>query len=335
MITSGYAGSQDVAENQGKQVEALDLLDENVNCESPSSISKLLIGATGGLVSNSLPLICGGTDLESNTVSNLCLQPGNSSVQVEMLEPRTDAASILTTDQGLWITGGKGGANGEMLDSTEFISLIDNELTSQIGPSLLYPMRKHCMTPISDKLILFIGGYRANDQSETNAVLSYDLESDIWQEKAEFFKKRIDFACATFVLKNDEKMVAIVGGRPNSVEFYDIEQNIWKAGPDFPVKATGLTAAPNLNGNGIFAIGGDVESETTGTDKMTSSIYELACNDDNECAWTKQERGLAIARSFHVSILVPDNFTTCSNASRPFVMSFLLAILLFATQRLA
>lgn len=329
LITSGYAGSQDVAENQGKQVEVLDLLDENVECTSPASLSKLLIGATGGLVSNS-PLICGGTDLDTNTVSQVCLQPGNASVQVEMLEPRANAGSTTTLNKGLWITGGNA-ANGDMLSTTEFISLIDGELTSQVGPSLLYPMRKHCMTPISDDLIMFIGGHREG-QSETKSVLTYDLQADLWEEKADFINKRIDFGCATFTLKNDQIMVAIVGGRPNSVEFYDIEQNEWKAGPDFPVKATGLTVLPNLNGNGLFAIGGDVESETTGTDKMTGSIYELDCSND-ECQWMKQERSLQVPRSYHVSLLVPDNFTQCNSACRPYYYTsfLLLTILLFAS----
>ena len=195
-----------------------------------------------------------------------------------------------------------------MLKTTEFVSLT-NEVEN--GPQLPLRMMDHCMTFIHSDVVMFLGG-NTEVERESKQTWTYQFSKQAWTQKADFKTKRSNFGCATFE-RNGQNVVVLIGGHPNSVEFYDFETDTWSAGPDFPVKVKGLQALTNEKGDGVLVIGGDVENESTGLNRMTNSVYELSCI-ENECKWVKLSSTLSAPRSYHVAMLVPSNFTVCNKA---------------------
>ena len=49
----------------------------------------------------------------------------------------------------------------------------------------------------------------------------------------------------------------------------------------------------------------------SGSDRQTA-IYELTCPESG-CQWTEKEQKFQVPRMNHVSMLIPDGLTTCSN----------------------
>ena len=59
------------------------------------------------------------------------------------------------------------------------------------------------------------------------------------------------------------------------------------------------------SGNGVLANGG-----INGSDRQTA-IYELTCPESG-CQWTELEQKFQVPRMNHVSMLIPDELSTCS-----------------------
>ena len=296
-MTSGYAESRDLASNKGKEVEIIDLANQNFVCTPLGSIANLTLGSTGNQL-DSTPIVCGGQDLSnSDKIYKTCQIIGTEKV-IELKEERSFAGNLVINEK-LWITGGI--SSSGMLKTTEFVTLEGSE----IGPDLPIRMTKHCTTQIGPNKVMFIGG-DTESESESQKTWIYDLEDRLWTQSPEFETQRIDFSCATFQ-KEDKTTVVLLGGNSVKVEFFDVESSQWSWGPDFPVKIKGLVALGF--DSEVFTIGGESESG------MISSIYNLKC-DSEGCFWTELEQKLSKSRSYHVAMFVPSNITECSASSQ-------------------
>ena len=115
--------------------------------------------AIGGLLQNK-PVICGGghdgyQNVHSTAVSQDYFILGTTHLELQMLEKRKYAASIVLNEQ-LWITGGgAGGLSLFLLGTTEFISL--NQPPVQ-GPKLPFTIANHTMVQVNSETIYIIGG---------------------------------------------------------------------------------------------------------------------------------------------------------------------------------
>ena len=107
--------------------------------------------SVGGLLQNQL-MICGGWDAISSDHFQDCIFLGQSYItNLEMLEERIEAASVVLNQKMLWITG------GYLKNSTEFISL--EQQSAVQGPDLPFSgIFGHEMLQVDPKTIYIIGG---------------------------------------------------------------------------------------------------------------------------------------------------------------------------------
>ena len=71
-----------------------------------------------------------------------------------------------------------------------------------------------------------------------------------------------------------------------------------------PKSLAEFTMITNPSGDGVLAIGG-----INGSDRQ-SAIYELSCN-RFRCMWIELEQKLQYPRMNHVSMLIPDDLSSC------------------------
>lgn len=144
MVTTGTTGFP----NNLKNSEVIDLLDSKNYCQDLSDYTYEVNWATGGLLNNINPLICGGRNsfnidiLECNIIG--------TNEKLELMHPRTFSASIVIGDK-LWVTGGEISPN-----TSEFILL--NEKISMAGPDLPTDFNSHCLTWANDTHVILTGG---------------------------------------------------------------------------------------------------------------------------------------------------------------------------------
>ena len=175
--------------------------------------------ATGGLVNNT-PLICGGEKSLSShffSISNTCYSLKENDVmdEVQMLANRTYAASIVYNEHFLWITGGMGNWELNLIhSSSEFIQIGKNN--SIAGSNLPRPLYWHAMVVVEEDLTMVIGGLSLNDTEDSNVTYYYDHTRQQWTSGPPLIIGRHGHA-AFFVTDEvlNEKIVVVVGGSWN------------------------------------------------------------------------------------------------------------------------
>jgi hypothetical protein len=111
--------------------------------------------ATGGILDNKYPLICGGR--ASALISDDCFVIGSLakswSAAGNLSKPRTASASIIINGTTLWLTGGRTGIENPT-KSTEFFDMKG----SRPGPDLPTPLMHHCVVSVNETTAIVIGG---------------------------------------------------------------------------------------------------------------------------------------------------------------------------------
>ena len=129
-----------------------------------------------------------------------------------MKEAREQAASILTKDLKLWVTGGEyyhSDYDTTRLDTTEYIGL---DGTVEQGVSFPHTLSMHCMATVLDAnedidQTFIIGGTGKQTWIFDHNSKLYDLE------RPDMNQKRAGLGCATFYSKgHDERPILIAAG---------------------------------------------------------------------------------------------------------------------------
>ena len=142
---------------------------ENV-CSGLPNYPIALEGASGGLLAEKYPMVCGGLDYSTYEYVSDCIVLGNYNqnwfsqnfqyslfnknfreiakigkpeLSTKLITGRAFSYGLEIGVDSLWITGGKGGEFGEELKSTEIVKI--NEATTP-GPELPIAVAYHCMT---------------------------------------------------------------------------------------------------------------------------------------------------------------------------------------------
>ncbi len=148
--------------------EVLDLEDPDNVCQDylpyPNSFGKY--AASGGLMDNKTPMICGGA-----YASDKCLFLGNEDTQATMISERYFASELMVNNS-LWITGGYNGTHS--LQSTEYVRPGESSI---LGPRLPKTMYQHCAVMINETSFAFTGGYI--DDLISDEVYFYQSESHL------------------------------------------------------------------------------------------------------------------------------------------------------------
>ena len=155
-------------------IEIIDLIDPKFKHEFEDERTARYI-SVGGLLENQL-LICGGWDAISNDHFQDCIflgqqTYGSTSTNLQMLEERIEAASVVLNQKILWITG------GYLKNSTEFISLADQQ-SAVIGPDLPFSgIFGHKMLQVDSKTIYIIGGNQGLNHLPTSLMADPFLDT--------------------------------------------------------------------------------------------------------------------------------------------------------------
>ena len=102
LITTGY-GSNEFED--GQHSEVLDLLNPNLVCDPLPNYPSKVLTATGGLLLQQWPIICGGYNDEY--LPKVCYAVGNDDISISLIHERAFSSSIVLHDSTLWITGDK------------------------------------------------------------------------------------------------------------------------------------------------------------------------------------------------------------------------------------
>ena len=125
-------------ENRGwaQHTEVIDLTNSYLKYDNLPEVSERF-GSVGGMVSGQ-PLICGGYNAYEDEYFQDCLNLGHSNNQMDLLQKRANAASVVLDNGTLWVVGGESGFND--LQSTEFISLYQCPIE---GPMLPFTIERY------------------------------------------------------------------------------------------------------------------------------------------------------------------------------------------------
>ena len=104
-LMTGRTGYDTIEDTYVTTTEIIDLGDENVQCDSWSDYNIPLGNANAGFL-GTFPIFCGGNKFGNRT--NDCYKASNSVYEYfgSMISNRSLAASLVTLDNKLWITGG-------------------------------------------------------------------------------------------------------------------------------------------------------------------------------------------------------------------------------------
>ena len=191
--------------------EVIDLKNPGNNCSNLADYPESIYSATGGLVDDQFPLICGGTP---HFHSDTCFVVGNENISVKMSDTRVGAASVIINRKKLWVTGGSystGGLYPESLSSTIYVELDGNNGTSYPGPELPMPLTGHSLLVIDDTTCILTGGGRQTNivpNKISKATFFHNLDTpQLWTFGPDLPEERVMHASAIM-----EKMGKKYGG---------------------------------------------------------------------------------------------------------------------------
>jgi hypothetical protein len=233
LVTTGW-------DEGSNKMEIIDLSDPANVCQ-PSVLDEYPIdqvqGASGGLLSNDIALICGGSK-ESSPTTRLddCFVINENVVEatIKLTQPRSNAASVVLNGNTSWMTGGVLDENVKT-KSTEFVELN----ATRPGPDLPVEVSFHCLVPLNDTTVLLIGGYQQGGPRSKDTFF-YNIDHQTWTEGPKLLSGRSDHSCALFKSpQHGHTDTVIVTGGLNgngqyqaSTEFLNSDSKSWTSGTD-------------------------------------------------------------------------------------------------------
>ena len=184
------------------KTEVIDLVDESTSCDGLEDYPIPVWGASGFLMNDSLPLICGGANDDLVPFSD-CHIAGSATSDpvVKLLTARFDSAAVPINSHQLWVTGGWDGSN--FLASTEIVDVLASPPTVVPGPELPVPMAAHCIVQLNESTVLFMGG-RPNGKK----TFFYDASTLTWTNGPDMNHERSVFGCGLMTMGSDILVVA-------------------------------------------------------------------------------------------------------------------------------
>ena len=202
--------------------EVIDLADESTTCAIRPDFPIQAAEASGGLVNDAVPLVCGGFN-RPNLISD-CYDPISASPDpvATLSTPRAGSASV-AIGRHLWVTGGFDGSSN--VNSTEFVD-IDGSVVE--GPDLPIPTGVHCILKVNANTVFFMSGYK---------TFFFDYDSQVWTDGPVMNYDREFFGCGIMKMENGSVTIVAAGGAKskNNTEFLsldDLNRLNWTPGND-------------------------------------------------------------------------------------------------------
>ncbi len=220
--------------------------------------------ATGGMMSENIPLICGGIS-DLGEVHQHCWILGQKFPQVSMQAPRYYAASVVITVNNrsiLWVTGGNRENDLSSAQSTTELVQLDR---SEFGPNLPKPLARHCILKVSDREALITGGSSGKIWHGSPDTLRIQMDPaggfSSMEQGPPMMVPRRNHACGLVETRTEPTTIlaVVVGGNfkkkggskrsftnhHHSVELLtttNLKDSAWKAGPEIPRKELAFAA---------------------------------------------------------------------------------------------
>ena len=186
-------------------------------CNNWPDFPRDLMGATGGLIGNTI-IICGGY---SDGYEGQCYSlTSEKAMKVQPMSiERMFASSIVLNDNKLWVTGGY---DSGILASTDYVTV-----TGSIhGPDLPMSLYRHAIVAINSTFSMVIAGF-SNDFSAS--TFYYDHNEGEWTTGPSLMQARYRHAAGIVTDEvTDENFVAVTGGYGDSTEI--LQDGNWVQG---------------------------------------------------------------------------------------------------------
>ena len=199
----------------------------------------------------------------------------------------------------------------ESLDTTEFVSLFE-ETTN--GPNLPEHIWGHCFVQLNENEFMMAGGVSKESYATAKSWIFNRLEQK-WTPGPDMSARRYLHQCGTFISDAHEGRMVVVAsggytfedGMVATAEIYDHMDPTkgWQATSDMPAELAEFSMITSPSGKGVIASGG-----ISGSDRQTG-IHEMTCTQSG-CEWKTLQQKLEFERMNHVSMLIPDDMTTCN-----------------------
>ena len=190
------------------KTEVIDLADESTSCEALGDYPIQVSDASGGLLKDSQPLICGGFNQYSkpNQISECFIAGGaTSDPVVKLLTPRSGSAAVAINSRKLWVTGGYN-YDSSYLASTEIVDIEANPPRVVPGPDLPEVMTGHCIVQLNQSTVFFVGGY-----PNYKKTFLFDVPSETWTNGPDMNQDRHYSGCSLMPMGSDLLVVASGG----------------------------------------------------------------------------------------------------------------------------
>ena len=199
--------------------EVVDLKSGKIFSMAP--LGRRTVGATGGLL-DGLPVICGGdNDMIHSIAKDQSKFLGQLSVE------RRGAASVVLSNNTLWVTGGQDRESWNSLKTTEYVT--KDGQTSQ-GPDLPLPLQGHSIVPLNSGAFILIGGFSNGYYSRTD----FYEEKKGWRRGPDLKKGRFGHTAGVLTDRVSTKTyIVAVGGwhAESSLEYLEYPgSNDWMKG---------------------------------------------------------------------------------------------------------
>jgi len=212
---------------------------------------------------------------------------------------RVGASALQINPNQAFIIGGRD-ENYNALKTTELIS----SSGSEEGNTFPVTIWGHCSFPINATHGIVTGGWQYESWSANTWYV--DLTTTRVTPGPTMKTGRRNHGCATF--QHGTKSFGIVAGGTyrDSTEMIELDRESpeWTEGPKLPRKLVGLTLVQTSQGT--YAMAG------RDGNNRSNEVLQLDCPGDqiSSCQW-KQVGNLQFARSYYVSIALPESYDIC------------------------
>ena len=276
--------------NHTNTVEKLDPFVSYSNCVPPNEYPVMIKQPTVDVIDRGLIVSCGGQAFVDGGFKywNKCYSYNTKTVEwnefAEMIEGRSEAASILLNDNKIWITGGwirNPNGGGESTATTEILDI--ESATFSKGPDLPTWMYTHCLVRYNETHV-FLGAIGSFEDDQTQFWTPYlvDIEQEpfVFHALPDMSNGRDGGGCAVIDVdfigaKNppnnystsfeSRRAIIVAGGYgynnmgvltgKNDSEMLILEDGVWKDGPQL-TRGFAYGGYTTVNGNEMLLVGG-------------------------------------------------------------------------------
>lgn len=225
MVSTGHPWKESI------KTEIIDLKNPENSCPQGPSYPIQVKVATGGLVQQNVPLICGGMTDVSLKFRQECFSITDNKMTniVNMTTARYGSSSVVQ-NRDLVVFGGRNRSRN-YFDSIERVSIATK--SSKIIGKMPFTFVFGCVLSYDQDKLIAISGDQNGDWSSATWTSSFS-NLKMWEKGPSLIQKRYDFGCAIF---RHLKMAIVsggsYGGRLSSTELIQINENKVVAGKKY------------------------------------------------------------------------------------------------------